>query len=115
MDNVIACILTIILEAFVILKYRFKLTDKIFKLTLITSVPLNIITNLALNSILENAYSLNLWFYFILVLLLEILVVVIEAISYCFVTKNKQYAWKISFHANAKSFIIGSLIFNLFF
>ncbi len=36
-----------------------------------------------------------------------------EALCYQEITNNKKYAWKISFYANAVSFIIGSIIFNL--
>jgi hypothetical protein len=84
---------------------------RLYLIFLISSIPLNIVTNLCLNTILEMVQTIELWQYIVILTLLEISVAIIEALYYQAVVKNKRFAWEISFYANAISFIIGSIIF----
>ena len=109
MHYIIPLILTIIVEAVVI--YFIGLgTKKI----IITSILANIISNPLLNLAI-NAYT----FDFKEILLLEIIVVIFEALFFRLLIKEKLPFFTLSFIINATSFLIGlwlpwNLIWRLF-
>lgn len=108
-----ACLLTIVIEAVIIVLFHNRLSrEKMIKL-LLGSIPLNIVTNVTLNVILEQLVSLFFWQYLLLVILFELMVVVIETFALILIINQKGLAWKISLAMNLCSFVIGSLIYNL--
>ena len=114
-DKVWAGLLTVVLELIAFVPFYQKLTKKQFLLLSLLSLPLNLITNLTLNSFLTLFFSQTIAIYLIILIVAEALIVIIEGLAYRLVIPHKCLACKISFLANATSFIIGSLIFNLFF
>lgn len=108
MINIYACLLTIVLELLVILIFYRK--EKFYSLSII-SIIMNIITNLALNSFL-NLVKEQLVVYWILLIILEVLVVLVEKVGYFLLFKNRKKAFKISLFCNVCSFTLGTLILN---
>ncbi|HHU23914.1 MAG: hypothetical protein PHG08_05965 [Bacilli bacterium] len=113
MDKVWASLLTIVLEFIAFVFFYSKLTKKQFVLLSLVSIPLNLITNLSLNSFLTLFFSQTVVVYIIVLLASEILVVIVEGLVYQLVIPQKSLAWKISLFANLTSFVIGTLIYNL--
>lgn len=108
MINLYACLLTIVLELIVIVIFFNK-----FKLGFLMgiSILMNIITNLTLNYILQLCNN-KIVIYWVLLIILEILIILVEARGYYFLIKDNKKAFKISFFCNLFSFIIGTLILN---
>jgi hypothetical protein len=112
-DKVFACLLTIIIEMIVISLFHKNLTKMQLLTLLISSIPLNILTNASLNIVLEYFYSYEISQYLIIVFFLELIVVIVEALVYFFIIKKKTIAVYISLLANTTSFLIGSFLLNL--
>lgn len=100
-----ALILTLIIETTILLILGFK-SYKIYIICIIT----NIITNLSLNIILENVYFESFLLYAINVIILELFVLIIEAVVYYLYLKHIKKALFISLMLNSSSFLIGLLI-----
>ncbi len=99
----LAVSLTVLME-FVTL-YLLKVRDE----RLYFSMPINIGTNLLLNSTLSLLYWASDWLYYLVIVIGEIIVVIIEALLYQLIKKdNKNYLY--SFIANAVSGVLGSLL-----
>ncbi len=109
MINFYACLLTIILELIVILFFNKKVE---LKKIIIVSVFINIITNVLLNLILGCIDKMVI--YILMVIILELVVLFGEAIAYNYFIKNKKLSYLLSLSCNACSFIIGSLVLNIF-
>lgn len=110
MDKVLACILTVVIEAAVMVCFRKKFSKETFAVLIISSIPLNIETNLGIHFLLESFIPFGFWIYLAMLLILETLVVLIEGFTYQAIIREKRLAWKISFISNLASFVIGSLV-----
>lgn len=107
-DMIIALVLTIITELLILI--LLKKENKI----LILSIFLNIITNLSLNLILQLFLDSKLIVYIITLFILEVLILIIEALGYNIIIKNLKSSFYLSLTLNAISFITGLLILNIF-
>ncbi len=103
-----ALILTLLIESLLLIILKFK-DSKLY----LISIIINSITNLSLNYYLTNTIFNSLLVYSIIVIILEILIVFIEALTYMIYFKEFSKAFKISFILNTSSFLIG-LIINFF-
>lgn len=102
----VAVLLTMIIELIVL--YIYKVRD----LRLWLSLPINVLTNLLLNT------SLSLikiyWLYVISLIIGEILVFLIEWFLYNLIKKDKKN-WQYSLTANITSFVFGAALMQLLF
>ena len=102
-------ILTIVIE--LVILWLIKANKKI----LITSIIINIITNLSLNIFLYYYYFDNITMYWITIIGLELLVFIIEGLTYYLVNKDIRLSFKYSLFANGGSFLIGLIISLIFY
>lgn len=109
MINLYACLLTIILELLVILIFNHK--NKLFPLMSI-SIFMNIITNITLNYLL-GIFSERIIVYWILLIILEIIIVLVEAKGYYLLLKDYKKSFSMSIICNIFSFVLGTFILNL--
>lgn len=107
MINWYACLLTVILELLVILVFYRK-----NKLILLTSIFMNIITNITLNYLL-GIISDQIIVYWILLIILEMIIIWIEAQGYYLILKEHKKAFSISIICNIFSFVLGTFILNI--
>ena len=105
---VVACLLTASME--LVILYLLKVRDK----RLWFSIPINIGTNLLLNSSLALLRGLDSFIYYTILVAFELLVVIIEALFYQLIKRdNKNYLY--SLFANLVSGLIGSLLVYFLF
>src|SRR5690606_2976688 len=102
----IPLVTTVVVEFIVILIVGQKQNNKHLKLAL-ASIPLNLFSNIMMNLVLT-LYLVD--YYWIALIILEVLVVFIEAFYYQLLTKNYKVSLFVSFAANLVSLIIGLLI-----
>lgn len=102
----IPLVITVVVEFIVILIVGNKRNNKYLKLA-IASLPLNLFSNIMMNLVLT-LYLVD--YYWIALVILEVLVVLIEAFYYQLLTKNYKVSLFVSFAANLVSLIIGLLI-----
>ena len=101
-----ACI-TVIIEVITLLIFKVK------DLRLLISVPLNIATNVLLNTVLQLQGNTGFVLYS-RVVIFELLIILFEAIIYQLLHKDKKN-YLYSSVANIASFIIGSLVIYIVF
>lgn len=109
--RIVALFLTIVLEVIAILVYK-KMSKKNVDKYLFASFIVNVITNVPLNILLTNISQNNLFIYFVILVLLEIIIIIIEGLIYFVINKNIKEAFIISLLCNSFSFIIGTIILN---
>ncbi len=107
MINWYACLLTIVLELLVILVFYHK-----NKFVPLMSIFMNIITNITLNYLL-GIISDQIIVYWILLIILEIIIIWIEAQGYYLILKDHKKAFSISIICNIFSFVLGTFILNI--
>lgn len=113
MDKWTACVLTILIEGFIIALLRKKIDKNLFLKVLFVSILLNIVTNLSLNWVLHYVSNIENWKYMLIVCGLEILIIGIETMIYVVVTKKWRLSWMISGITNCVSFLFGSFLLSL--
>lgn len=105
-----ALLLTIIIELPLLKLFKEK-DPKVYFLSLI----MNIVTNLSLNGFLKVIDSSNFIVYSIVVIILEIIVVFVEALGYMIIYKRFKKSFIVSLVLNLASGIIGTFIYSLIF
>lgn len=106
-EIIYALLLTILIEGFVLILIKEKSLIKY-------SILINIVTNVTLNIILNFIKIKNIILYLIILLIMELIITIVEALIYNLIIKNKTKSLKISFILNCTSFIIGTIILNIF-
>ena len=99
---IIPLVVTILSETLIVVLFRFKKIN-----IYITTVGINVVTNLSLNIALHHAgYN----YYYIVLYALEIAVFLIEGIIYYLIIKDFRKAMLLSLLCNLFSYLIGLLI-----
>ena len=78
---------------------------------IISSIIMNIVTNTSLSILLQ---VINFNYYYLYLIMFEVIIVIIESIIYYLVIADVNKAFKISIICNIMSYILGQLMLPLF-
>lgn len=103
-------LLTILLEASILVLWKEKK-----KGVLICSLLINVVTNVSLNLFVYFFPFSSVWVYIAWIVLLELVIVLVEALAYEIVLRDVKKSLVYSISCNVGSFLIGLLINGLVF